>query len=205
MGIWLSDYTVQSFPMEEELRKKLLGCWFQTDKARASPFSWLQVWMWPPPHPGYSLRSAVNKGFFYPFWESPLKIPPSPMWREIRCKVLMLLRWQKTITFYSFLTVRPAIPIPTIPMSWSLTLIMVSIVSIQFCFGKKNKVSIKTNCVTHVLTQSFRFPWWVCKLIHVSFCSYVNHLMGNIDITVKQKCSDGENASPLPLWYHCPV
>lgn len=46
--------------------------------------------------------------------------------------------------FWHFLTVRPAIPIPTIPMSWSLTLIMVSISSMQFCCGKKES-GIKTD------------------------------------------------------------
>lgn len=38
---------------------------------------------------------------------------------------------------WNFLTVRAAIPIPTIPMSWSLTLMMRSISSMQFCVGKE--------------------------------------------------------------------
>lgn len=73
----------------------------------------------------------------YLLWKLSLKILLSHF-KRIKCKGSRLLEGKKG-KFWDFLTVRPATPIPTIPISWSLTLIMVSISSMQFCFGKRKE------------------------------------------------------------------
>jgi hypothetical protein len=79
---------------------------------------------------------------------------------------------KKKGTFWNFLTVRPAIPIPTIPMSWSFMLIMLSISLMQFCFGKtvRNENSLCESSLDSITSFSTDR-----ELIQVGFCSEANH------------------------------